>query len=159
MLDIYERLKDRLEDKDRMHGRDHVERVITRAMGFEESMYCDIAVLTLAIIVHGMEDAEQIMKEEGVEPDLVSRVTKLNPSSIEKKILRDAHILEGNSDFFQIYKSLITSFERGESLDNCVKYATSMKWQTAALIRNEEEIEKRREIFDNFFAELSELLE
>ncbi len=165
MEEIFERLKERIGEKDRMHGRAHVERVIARAMEFDDVVRADVDALTLLIIVHGMDpqEAKMALVEEGVDEGTAGTVIGLMkereaPKSLEAKIMHDAHFLEGDSEFFQIHKSLLTSYDRGENLEECVMAVEKIPKRWAMLSRNESKFAKREQTFRRFFEELSELM-
>ncbi|MEG2290596.1 MAG: hypothetical protein RR891_11235 [Clostridium sp.] len=124
------------ENKDIMHNMWHIELMLKWvdkiiSIGDYKS---DYEALVLATYFHGFiySDEKQIrewMKLQKYNEDRIEKIIAIAwesqrpeiPTSLEGKILHDAHVLEGGKNYL-ITKSLITGSVRGQTLKETIKY-------------------------------------
>jgi uncharacterized protein len=108
--------------KDIMHDLTHIRRVLKvayTAKPYKDQI--DEDVLTIGAYLHGMIDKQEnrdqilnFLKDEGFSKEKVEAILvaaeesdkKVNPNSLEGKILHDAHLLEGGKTFLIVSHSL-----------------------------------------------------
>ena len=123
-------------NKDIMHNMWHIELVKKEIDKILNSSNYDIDYdnLIYALYFHGFiyREEDRIRKwliDEGLDNKRVDRIIKIAwesqrseiPSTLEGKILHDAHVLEGGKTYLVI-KTLITGSLRNQSLEETLKY-------------------------------------
>ncbi len=123
-------------DKDLMHGLSHIELVIKYvdkiiAWGGYE---IDYEKTIIAAYFHGFiysheDEARKWLKEQNFTPDDIDFILKVAneslrseiPSTLEGKVLHDAHVIEGG-EVYLLTKCLLTGTARGQTLMETIDY-------------------------------------
>lgn len=160
-------------DKDEMHGLDHVERVLDRALEMAENYDVDEYVLRSACYLHGViEDHEEaavdFLDSKGLtaerQRDIIEAakgsIKGSEPGSVEGKVLHDAHLLEGG-ETFHVVKSLIAGKERGQEFMESLEYLEEniLGEYSCVLAGNQEEYNRKEKFARDFIKKLREDLE
>ncbi|MFW5745920.1 MAG: hypothetical protein ACOCWQ_00015 [Nanoarchaeota archaeon] len=120
--------------KDLMHGVEHIERLIRKAMEIAKKYEADEELLTLGAYLHGVihldeQGVRMFLHEQDLSPARIRQIIEVAkgsqkdgmPYSIEAMILHDAHLLEGGKTFL-ITKSLVTGTAKGQTLNQTITY-------------------------------------
>jgi uncharacterized protein len=121
--------------KDIMHDLSHIERVLAAATMLARSVGLhDREVVTSAAYFHGFIYTDEApirrwLRARRMPPDRIDAVVRVawesqqssSPTTIEGKLLHDAHMIEGGKTFL-IVKPLITGSLRGQTLRQTVRY-------------------------------------
>ena len=123
------------ESKDIMHNLSHIDRVLSLAIKMcEKHADADMETIIFGAYFHGLvgNNADSIKEylnsinfvqskiEKILQTTFESQVSSM-PTSLEGKILHDAHLLEGGKTFI-VTKCLIIGTARGQSLAETIAY-------------------------------------
>lgn len=124
------------ENKDIMHNLWHIELVYKSVLKLVQlgEYKVDIDILTTATFFHGFIKSNEAdiriwLADEGFSKEFIKKAvnaafdshTDAIPSSIEGKIIHDAHLIEGGKTYI-ITKCLITGSLRGQSLPETIAF-------------------------------------
>lgn len=122
--------------KDELHGLPHIERILKLALriGQIEKQTFDLDRLRLGAYFHGFVYHDEIrirhyLRAHQYTPQEIDKIVAVawqsqkesTPSTVEGKLLHDAHLLEGGETFI-ITKSLVVGTARGQSLKETLDY-------------------------------------
>lgn len=124
------------QNKDIMHNLSHIDRVLNYVgkLLVTGNYLADTDILTFAAYFHGfIYNSEQRivnwLKMQKISNHMIEQIIKVAwesqkdeiASTIEGKILHDAHMIEGGKTYL-IVKSLITGSVRGQTLEETIRY-------------------------------------
>jgi uncharacterized protein len=121
--------------KDAMHDLSHVRRFLNTARSISKKYHVDGEILTYAAYFHGVDgernrnDLMKFMASQDLSEGKAEKILRVawvshkepRPTTIEGKILHDAHLVEGGRAFM-VAKFLITGALRGLPISHTIKY-------------------------------------
>lgn len=128
-------IKPYFDQKDLMHGLDHVKRILKIAIKLiKKYPKTDKETVIYGAYFHSIIKTDEnkivsFLKKQNVSKEKINRIVHAaldsgkfaKPKTIEGKILHDAHLLEGDKTFW-IIKCLITGTARGQNFDEIIGY-------------------------------------
>lgn len=137
-LRVEEYAKSLYNDKDIMHDFGHINRIINMSLAIVKKHYplADLELIKLGAYFHGVIykenirlEVEKFLRELNLSDEKIEQIIEIAcssqkeniPTTLEGKILHDAHLLEGGETFL-IVKSLITGSLRGQTLLETIEY-------------------------------------
>ena len=135
-----------------------------------ERHHCDVALIRIAALVHGVikevANVKAFLADRGTAGNVIHQIIRVaresqaeaTPSSLEGRILHDAHLLEGD-DHFLITKGLVTGSARGQSLAQTVEYMErQFRLYRCCFPENQEEMARRLDIARRYLKNLKAVM-
>ena len=153
-------------DRDIMHDLSHIERVIKTVdkLGKNYLDSFDKEVVMYAAYFHGFiyKNEQEIQKwllENGISENRAKKIITVAwesqkeeiPSTLEGKILHDAHMIEGGKTYL-IVKSLITGSVRGQTLEQTLQFIEkNVLSKGKCYLPEAQEVYKEQQLFAKVF--------
>ena len=125
------------ESKDVMHGIHHIRRLYHDSIEMVQRIGCiaNLDVIMVGAYLHGViyrkeKESAQLLRNRGLPGNLIDHCIKAawesqspadSASTIEGKVLHDAHLLEGGKSFF-VTKTLVTGALRGGTVEDSIEF-------------------------------------